>query len=111
MTPYVKITYAVMTEFDRDVWSEPFQSSGLMDENPDHEHLYSAEGECTWPGCPVHRMNMGELGPHPFSSGFRSEESTRDTVARAEEYVRSLGSGSVWVERITETITRERLPR
>jgi hypothetical protein len=83
----VSITYSVITDFDPGVMSEPFQMEK---------------------GGPMVRNDMG-TGPHPFSAGFRTPEAAEDTMRRALEYVRSLGTGRVWVEKVTETTLREKL--
>jgi hypothetical protein len=56
-------------------------------------------------------MDLADMGPHPFMAGFRALEHTEDTVLAAWEYVRktSTAGGWVWVEKITETIKREKI--
>jgi hypothetical protein len=109
MSTRVKISYRIMVQYPAGTWSEPFQSEGFMDENPDHEHVYSAKGDCMWPGCKVHRNDMGGAA-RPFSSGFPTLESTSDTVASAIEWAAKFtDSAEVWVERITETTEIERM--
>lgn len=114
---YTKISYSIITDYDKGVMSEPFPERGVDLDDPDHEHIWVADGEspldngqkCSVPDCTYRRYDMSTMGPHPFTSGYPTLESTADTVARAREWVASLGTGRVWVEKVTETIKREKI--
>ena len=86
-TTYEKVTYDVMISMPEGTMSEEFEE---------------------FKGGPKTRVDLG--GTRPFMPGYRKPEHTADTVARAWEYVRSLTpDGQVWVEKVTETITREKI--
>ena len=84
-----KISFRVMYEYTPGTMSEPF-------ENPD--------------GSLIRYDLGGGLGAHPFSSGFLTLEATKDTVARAIKWATQYDpNAQVWVEKVTETITVERV--
>jgi hypothetical protein len=87
-----KITYNVMIEFSEGTMSGP---SLLTDDE----------------GRPLPPYDLGDLGPHPFSSGYPDVRYARDCLAKAQEYVRNIGDGSAWIEKVTVTTEHERLGR
>lgn len=90
MDTRVKVSYRVMVEYALGTMSGP---STLTDDE----------------GKPLPEFDLSKLGAHPFSVGYLDEEVARKVLPRAKAWADDRGRNEVWVDRVTETTTIERL--
>jgi hypothetical protein len=93
----VKVSYRIVIEWDKGTMSGP---SLLRDDD----------------GNPLPEYDLSELNPQLWGQGYPSAELAREQFPAVHEYVRDRaraggpkGSGSYYIEKITETIKREKI--